>query len=103
MRRFLKKLRDMPVRDYITRVIEINDYLTESPPTIIGGDAIKLPDNELLDLLEFRIPIKCQRQIQVQNFEPTAGTLRGFQNFCKCLESVLDNAWTGERQEEIMS
>ena len=31
MRRFLKKPRDMPVQDYITRVIEINDYLAESP------------------------------------------------------------------------
>ena len=31
MRRFLKEPRDMPVRDYIARVIEINDYLAEFP------------------------------------------------------------------------
>ena len=56
MRRFLKKPRDMPVQDYIAQVIEINDYLAEFPPTIVDGNAIKLPDNELLDLLEFGIP-----------------------------------------------
>ena len=48
MQRFLKKPRDMPVQDYITRVININDYLEEIPPTIVGRNATKLPDNELL-------------------------------------------------------
>ena len=75
MRRFLKKTIDMPVQDYIARIIEINDYLTEFPPTIVGGDAVKLLDNELLDLLEFGILIKWQRQMQVQNIKPTAGII----------------------------
>ena len=60
MRRFLKKLRDMLVQDYIDHMININDYLKEFPPVIVGGNATKLPGNELLDLLEFRIPIKWQ-------------------------------------------
>ena len=90
MRRFLKKPREMQVRDYIARVIEINDYLEEFPPTTVNGNATKLPDDELLDLLEFRIPIKWQRQMQVQNFVPTAGTLREFQDFCERLEAALD-------------
>ena len=68
MQSFLKKPRDMPVQDYIAQVIEINNYLEEFPPTIVGRNATKLPDNELLDLLEFRIPIKWQQQMQVQNF-----------------------------------
>ena len=80
----------MPVRDYIAHVIEINDYLTEFPPTVVGGDSTKLSDDKLLDLLEFGIPIKWQRQMQVHNFEPTAGTLREFQDFCERLESALD-------------
>ena len=77
MRRFLKKPRDMPVQDYIAQVTEINNT--------------KLPDNEILDLLEFRIPIKWQRQMQVQNFKPTSGTLRDFQDFCDRLEAALDD------------
>ena len=63
MRRFLKKPRDMPMQEYIARVIKINDYLKESPPTVVGGNTTKLPDNKLLDLLEFGIPISWQRQM----------------------------------------
>ena len=87
---FLKKPRDMPVQDYIAQVVKINDYLAEFPPTIVGRNITRLRDDKLLDLLEFEIPIKWQRQMQVQNFEPTARTLRDFQDFCERLESALD-------------
>ena len=50
----------MLVQAYTARMTEINYYLTESPLVIQGRDATKLPDNELLDLLEFGIPIKWQ-------------------------------------------
>ena len=100
MRRFLKKPRDMPVQEYIAQVIKINKYLEEFLPTIVVGNATKLPVNELLDLLEFRIPIKWQRQMQVQNFEPTTGTLRDFQNFCERLESALDDPVMDDKSNE---
>ena len=45
MQRFLKKPRDIPVQEYIARVIKINDYLKEFPPTIVGRNTTKLPDN----------------------------------------------------------
>ena len=64
------------------------------------ANANKLPDNELLDLLDFEIPIKWQRQMQVQNFEPTAGTLRDFQYFCERLESALDNQVTDDKSNK---
>ena len=54
------------------------------------GNTTKLLDNKLLDLLEFGIPIKWHRKMQVQHFEPTARTLQNFQDFCKRLESALD-------------
>ena len=57
MRRFLKKPRDMLVQDYIAQVIKINDYLAEFPPTIVGRDAVKLPDDKLLDILSLFLPI----------------------------------------------
>ena len=79
------------VQEYIAQVIEINYYLTEFPPTVVGGDSTKLPYNKLLDLLEFRIPISWQWQMQIQNFVPTAGTIRDFQDFCKGLKDALNN------------
>ena len=92
MRYFLKKPQDMPVWDYIAWVIEINYYLTEFPPTAVGGDSTKLPDNELLDLLEFGILISWQWKMQIQNFVPTAGTIRDFQDFCERLEDALNES-----------
>ena len=91
----------MPVHDYIARVIEINNYLAEFPPTIVGRNATKLPDDKLLNLLEFRIPIKWQRQMQVKDFEPTAGTLRYFQDVCKRLESALNNPVTDDKSNKM--
>ena len=79
------------MQDYIAHVTEINDYLTKFPPVTQGGNATKLPDNKLLDLLELRIIIKWQWQMQVQNLDPMDGTLRNFQDFCKPLESTLDD------------
>ena len=90
----------MLVQDYISWVIKINNYLAEFPPTIVGRNATKLPDKELLDLLEFRIPIKWQRQMQLQNFESTTRTLRDFQDFCECLESALDKTVTDETSKK---
>ena len=100
MRRFLKKPRDMQVQDYIARVIKINDYLAEFPTTMVGGNTSKLSDDKLLDLLEFGITIKWQRQMQVQNFKPTARTLRDFQDFCERLESALDKPVTEQTSKK---
>ena len=91
MRCFLKKPRDMLVQDYITNVTEINNYLPKFLLVTQGGNSTKIPDKELLDLLEFGITIKWQQQIQVQNFHTTAGTLCNFQDFCKRLKSALDD------------
>ena len=81
----------MPVQDYIARVTKINDYLTKFPPVTQGRNATNLPKNKLLDLLESGIPLKGQRKMQVQNFEPTAGTLHNFQDFCERLGSALED------------
>ena len=81
----------MLVQDYIACMIKINDYLEEFLLVIAGGNATKLLHTEPLDLQEYVIPIKWQRQMQVQNFEPTARTLHDFQDFWECLESALDD------------
>ena len=81
----------MPVHDYTASVTELTNYLKDFSPVTVDRNTTKLPDNKLLDLLDFRIPINWQQQMHVQNFEPTARTLYGFQNFYKCLESTLED------------
>ena len=57
MRCFLRKLVEMTAKDYIARVCKINSYLTAFP-TEPGREATKLPTDELLDLLEFGVPLR---------------------------------------------
>ena len=57
------------MHDYIACVTKINDYLEEFPVVTVDRNTTKL-----LDLLDFVIPIKWQWQMQVQKFDPTAGT-----------------------------
>ena len=56
MRRSLRKPRNMSVRVYVNRVLEMNDQLSSYPGTGDNIDGTKLPEDEILDLLEFDIP-----------------------------------------------
>ena len=89
MRRFLRKPVEMTAKDYIARVCEINSYLTAFP-TEPGRQATKLPTDELLDLLEFGVPLRWQRAMHLHGFEPQEGNIKSFTTFCERLESSLD-------------
>ena len=69
MRRFLRKPGDMPAKDYIACICKINSYLTTFP-TNSDREASKLPTDELLDLLEFGVPLKWQRAMHLHGFKP---------------------------------
>ena len=55
MRRSLRKPRNMSIRVYVNRVLELNDQLVSYPGTGDNIDGTKLPEDEILDLLEFGI------------------------------------------------
>ena len=45
------------VRVYVTYVLELNDQLEDYPGRGEDLDGTKLPEDEILDLLEFSIPV----------------------------------------------
>ena len=57
MRRILRKPRNMTTREFMTRLVEINEYLNEFPPAL-GNQ--KLPEDELMDIAEFAVPATWQ-------------------------------------------
>ena len=57
MRRFLKKPLDMKVKDFVEQVVTMNDLLTRFPDPSPTVPAAKIPDNEILDLLELTMLI----------------------------------------------
>ena len=55
---FLKIPVDMGIKEYVARVAEISNYLPQFSPSVQLENSKKLPNNKILELLEFRIPLK---------------------------------------------
>jgi hypothetical protein len=87
MRRFMRKKPDISIRTYVARVNEINAMLDEFPPHFANQ---ALPEDEILDILEFGIPATWQKIMTVQGFDPQAHTIQEFVEFCERLEFTED-------------
>ena len=83
MRRFLRKPRDLSVREFTTRLVEINEMLDQFPP---GEGPQKLPNDELMDIAEYAVPATWQRAMLMHNFDPTIHTPQDFIEFCERIE-----------------
>ena len=102
MRRFLCKPCIMRVKDYAARVVEINSYISDFPPVNATTPATMLGDNELIDLLEFGIPVRWQKYMVMQRFDPLNGTIKEFSKFCELLEDAMDdNKVTPEKKKRV--
>lgn len=87
MRRFLRKKQGITARNFVSCVVEINSH---SPSFLPINDVKpeKLPEDELLDLLECGVPDSWQKNMMLQNHNPLNGTLEEFISFCECSEQV---------------
>ena len=88
MRRSLRKPRNMSIRVYVNRVLEMNDQLVSYPGTFDNTDGTKLPEDEILNLLEFGIPNTWQKAMLLQDFDPQVHTVNDFVQFCERLETM---------------
>ena len=78
MRRALRKPRNMLIRIYVNRVLELNDQLESFPGTGNDVNGTKLPEDEVLDLLEFGIPDSWQKAMVLQDFDPQVHAVNDF-------------------------
>ena len=58
-------------------------------PKVIGRKSEKLPNDKLLELLKFRIPLKWRNQLHLQNFNVQEHTIKEFSEMCERLESAF--------------
>ena len=91
MRCFLRKSADMLAKDYIAQVCTKSIATWRFSPTKAGRQATKLPTDKLLGILEFGVPLKLHRSIHLHRFKPQGGSIKDFENFCKCLEPSLED------------
>ena len=85
MRRNMRKPKEMTMREYANRVQELNTALQQFPPF---GANQELPDDEVLEILEFGIPRRWKKEMITQNFDPQAHTINDFVQFCERMEST---------------
>eukprot|EP00957_Ditylum_brightwellii_P141432 10775210-Ditylum_brightwellii.AAC.1 len=67
--------KDFTVKEWVARVMELRKYLKDFP---VNNRNLTQPldTDELLDILEFGIPVRWRREFTVQGFDPVDQGLR---------------------------
>jgi hypothetical protein len=99
MRRYMRKPRDMKMRTYRNRVVELNNYLARFPSDF--NDAQKIDDEEIVDILEFGTPNKWQYEMVRMGFDSATATSQQLVEFCERLE-FTEEVSLGHNQNEAM-
>ena len=81
----MRKPADMPIKDFMSRLTEINSYLEFFPPFEANQP---LPQDELVDIGEFAIPMSWQKQMVLQGFEPSEHDTSDLVDFCDRFEGA---------------
>eukprot|EP00957_Ditylum_brightwellii_P189086 14393629-Ditylum_brightwellii.AAC.1 len=86
MQRNLQFTKNLTVKEWVAQVQELNGHLKDflahnANPTQ------SLDKDELLDILEFKVPASWSREFTVQGFNSVDQGLRKFVEFCTRLES----------------
>ena len=87
----MKKPADMQIKEYMARVVKINNYFPQFPPTAPLGKSKKLSNDKLLDVLKFGIPLKWRNQMHLQKFKVREHTIKEIINICERLESTFSD------------
>jgi hypothetical protein len=83
MRRFMRKPRELKIREYVERILELNEYLVYFPTKDGEAEATKLPNEEILDILVFGIPNAWQKKMVELGFDSLSHTPNEFIEICE--------------------
>jgi hypothetical protein len=71
LRRVLRKKIDVTVKQFVDRILELNNYLARFPPLVVGGPAPDiLLDKDVMELLEFGVPSSWRNQMPCRGSYP---------------------------------
>lgn len=101
MRRFMRKPKDMKIRDYVDRLMEINSYLVHFPVKDGEDAATSLPKEEMMDILLFGIPNNWQKKIVELGFDSIAHTPQEFVEICERISygETIDNGQNAKTKQ----
>ncbi len=81
LRRCLTKSPSLTVKEWVVRVLELNEYFKEFPK-VNGTREQPLNDAEVMEILEYGVPSSYRREFTVQGFDPLTQGLKKFIDFC---------------------
>jgi hypothetical protein len=90
----------MRTREWLARLIEINEMLVEFPPNF--NNEQKIPEDELKDIVEFGVP-NAWRTIWVQHdFQPMQKNMAEIVDFCERIEYAeqIEDAVKGSKNQK---
>ena len=97
MNRVLRKPRECSIRQFMTRLTELNDYLEQFPNPSATVTATKFSDHELTDIATNAIPNAWIKAMTYHNFDPLIHTPAEFTSFCERIEQVESMSNTQEK------
>ena len=83
--RVARKPRDMSVRQYAARIVQLNDDLPNYPEATVND---KLDKDELVEVIEAGLPGHWNQEMLLQGFDVTAHSLMDLVEFGKRLETA---------------
>jgi hypothetical protein len=101
MRRYMRKPQSMKIRNYVDRILEINNYLKYFPTKTGETAATILPDDEIMDILTYGIPNSWQKKIVELNFDTQASNPNEFIELCERIsygETITDGPMVKAKQ-----
>ena len=88
MNRVMRKPKDWMIRQFTTRVTELNEYLAHFPDPSASVKAKKFADVEITDIAANAIPNSWLKAMAYHNFDPLIHTPNEFTSFCERIEHV---------------
>ena len=88
MRRNLEKPTEMSMREFMSRLQEINEYFPKFPLDYNGDKVRKLSEAELVEIGEYAIPQDWQNTMHLHNLDPLTAGVSDFIEFCERLETL---------------
>jgi hypothetical protein len=96
MRHYMRKPREMRMKEYVGHVRKMNkDELPQLPPFENGQS---LEDTEIVDLVHHSLPREWQKKMIEQNFVPERSTMQALTDFCERIEVTDSMTSTGSNK-----
>ena len=85
LRRELYKPCGTNIRYFIYHICDMVEYLKKFPPF---GAGQLLPEDDILELVEFSLPKECQKELTIQGFDSVTQSLVELVEFCERLKTT---------------